>query len=90
MKKTYFSIRTVTAKNKKEAIQKVEDNIFDEFHPLCDTVLNIDEFHIAVSEIASIAELYDIQRKLADLISKKEDQFINSPQYNQKNHENKS
>ena len=42
----YFSIRVVEAESLDDAIEKVQDNIFDEDHPLCDVVLNKDNFTI--------------------------------------------
>ena len=38
-KKTYYSIRVVKATNKKKAIEKVENEKFDESHRLSDEVL---------------------------------------------------
>ena len=40
MKKTYYSVRTVIASSKKEAIKKIENGEFDETDALCDIVFS--------------------------------------------------
>lgn len=47
---TYYSIRVVTAKNKKEAIRKVQSEGFNENHPLCDSILTARQFHRALKD----------------------------------------
>jgi len=41
MIQTYYSIRTVKAKNTAEAIKKVRDEKFDEQDDLCDSVITL-------------------------------------------------
>jgi dsDNA-binding SOS-regulon protein len=40
---TYYSVRTIRATSKKEAVEKVEDGEFDEMHEMCDEVLTTEE-----------------------------------------------
>ena len=46
MKEYYVSIRVVSASNYGEATRKVEEEIFEESHPLCDKILPLDTIKI--------------------------------------------
>ena len=45
--KLFYTIRVVGAEDTAEAIRKVEENLFEEGHPVCDKVLTAEEIRKA-------------------------------------------
>lgn len=50
MAKKFISLRVVTAKNSTEARKKVENGEFDEADPLCDKIIDYNQFNEAMND----------------------------------------
>jgi hypothetical protein len=55
----YYSIRVVHAHNREDAIEKVEDQMFDDIDPVCDAVMTLHELRQLIDSRVVVSELYD-------------------------------